>query len=510
MRNVQLGDHLFLESGSRVHAILWLDVEYIEGDPESFLLPVCYDPPREGKEAGDSPAELTIAQVTAGDGAGTGILYEASASADFYNDLIESIARRRTMRGLKGDLRSQSTPALRQMQSLPALPRGSRPSTTGEARQYVFVGENFMLKLLRRVEPGIDPDQEISRFLSDKDFKHLVPTAATLTYFHRQRPGFTTSERQKTTAAVLKQVTPGARKAWHFTLDALGRYFERVRTSSTLPLAGNQVLGQSLVRLANLSLPENVAPLIGTYLQSAELLGKITAELHLALASAPEQPDFAPEPFTPFYQRSLFQSMRNQVGHNLGLLGQNLRNLPEADQPLGEKVLKAEEEILFRLRAVHASPIRAQRIRCHGNFHLGCLLHTGRGFVVADFEGEITRPVGERRIKRSALLDVAAMIRSFDYAAHTGLRQQVEVGAIRPEEVSNYDAWATLWSGWIAATYLRGYRTALGASDLLPTQEQHLEILLEAHLLEKAATELGYELINHRDRARTLMGLLAC
>jgi maltose alpha-D-glucosyltransferase/alpha-amylase len=509
MRNLQLGDYLFLEAGTRVHTILWLDVDYVEGDPESYLLPVYYEAPREPKEAGEPPAEFIIAQVATGDRAESGILFEASVDPDFYNDLIESIARRKTLRGRKGDLRSQATLALRQMQSLPALPRGSPPAITGESRQYVFVGEAFLLKLLRKVEPGIDPDQEISRFLSERGFKYFVPTAATLTYFQRQKAGFA-GERQRTTAAVLKHVTPGARKAWDYTLDALGRYFERVRTSPPLALTDTQVTGQSLVQLASLSPPENVPPLIGSYLQSADLLGKITAELHLALASAPDLPDFAPEPFTPFYQRSLFQSMRNQVGHNLGLLRQNLRSLPEADQPLGEKVLKAQEEMFFRLRAVHGSPIRTQRIRCHGNFHLGYLLHTGRDFVVVDFEGEVTRPVSERRIKRSVLRDVAAMIRSFDYAAHTGIRQQIELGTMRPEEVRAYDTWAALWSRWIAATYLRGYRAALGGSDLLPQQEQHLEILLEAHLLEKAATELGYELTNHPERARVpLIGLLA-
>jgi maltose alpha-D-glucosyltransferase/alpha-amylase len=226
-------------------------------------------------------------------------------------------------------------------------------------------------------------------------------------------------------------------------------------------------------------------------------------ELHLALASDGDNRDFAPEPFTPFYQRSLFQSMRNLAVEELRNLRRALPLLPGAARADAEKVLGLDSAILDRLRRVHAHPITASRIRCHEDLHLGEVLYTGKDFVFIDFEGEPRRSIGERRIKRSPLRDVCSMIRSFDYAAHMALARQIEQGRIPEQRAQEWEPWTAFWHGWVSAVFLKTYFEVAGShASLYPKAQSDLGALLEAHLLAKALDEVGYELRSQPDRLR--------
>jgi maltose alpha-D-glucosyltransferase/alpha-amylase len=291
-------------------------------------------------------------------------------------------------------------------------------------------------------------------------------------------------------------MVPNVQDFWAYTLDMLSRYFDRVHTASA-EVRLEPLPEGSIVELAGRQVPEKVVGLLGTYLELARLLGQRTAEMHLALASAPDNRDFAPEPFTPFYQRGLFQSMRNLVVENLGLLRSNLDRLPPAVRPQAELVAAFESDIIKRLRAVHQTPLSGKRIRCHGDFHLGEALYTGKDFVFIDFEGERERPIGERRIKRSPLFDIAAMIRSLNYVTYAALFKQLELGALREDALPQVEPWATFWHRWVSAVYLKACLDGLAKSELLPASKEQLSILLQAHLLEKAIYEIGYEL-THR------------
>ena len=142
--------------------------------------------------------------------------------------------------------------------------------------------------------------------------------------------------------------------------------------------------------------------------------------------------------------------------------------------------------------------MKAVRIRCHGDYHLGQVLYTGKDFVITDFEGEPLHPLSERRLKRSPLRDVAGMIRSFHYAAYSPLTKGEAGIVVRAEDVAALGNWAQAWYGWVSGCFLAGYFD--GADDkLIPKSIEELEILLDAYLLEKAVYELGYEFNNRPD-----------
>jgi maltose alpha-D-glucosyltransferase/alpha-amylase len=245
-----------------------------------------------------------------------------------------------------------------------------------------------------------------------------------------------------------------------------------------------------------LGVPALVAERLGTYVEAARLLGERTAEMHLCLASDRDNKDFAPEPFNPFYQRSLFQSMRNMAVQSLGLLRGKLKTVPDAVRADAEKVLALQPEILKRLRTVADQRLSGMRVRVHGDYHLGQVLHTGKDFLIIDFEGEPARSLSERRFKRTAITDVAGMIRSFDYAANAAMFDQLERGVITQESMTWIEPWARFWRHWTSSIFLQAYLDRARQGDFLPKTNEEFRILLEANLMNKALYELGYELNN--------------
>ena len=145
----------------------------------------------------------------------------------------------------------------------------------------------------------------------------------------------------------------------------------------------------------------------------------------------------------------------------------------------------------------------------HGDYHLGQVLHTGKDFLIIDFEGEPARSLSERRLKRTPLRDVAGMLRSFDYAAHAALFHQLERGAITAETMSRIEPWARFWTHWTSVIFLKAYLGGARQGEFLPKTSQEMKILLEANLMNKALYELGYELNNRPPWLRIpLQGIL--
>jgi maltose alpha-D-glucosyltransferase/alpha-amylase len=206
----------------------------------------------------------------------------------------------------------------------------------------------------------------------------------------------------------------------------------------------------------------------------------------------------APEPFTAHVQHSLYQSMRQLTSRAFQLLRKRMRGLDDALRPTAEALLSRSESLDARFKRLLDFEPDGRRIRCHGDFHLGQVLFTGRDWVIIDFEGEPARPIGERRIKRSPLRDVAGMLRSFHYAMHHGLSQQVARGLVQRDS----DAYlalreaASYWYDTVSAAYLASYLEVIEGARLLPADPAYRAVLLDAFMLEKAIYELGYELNN--------------
>jgi maltose alpha-D-glucosyltransferase / alpha-amylase len=362
----------------------------------------------------------------------------------------------------------------------------------------VVYGGRLILKLFRRIDEGVNPDLEIGRFLTEEaTFANVPPVVGAIEY--RRKSG------EVMTLGILQEFVPNVGDAWGYTLDSLSHFFERALAH---PEAQSPAIPQkTLLDLRDEDFPFLARELIGAYLESARLLGQRTAELHVALASSADDTDFAPEPFSTLYQRSIYQSMQSQSGQVFQLLRDRLALLPDSTRAEAQKVLDLEAEVRRRYRSILQRKISAMRIRVHGDYHLGQVLYTGRDFVIIDFEGEPARPLSERRIKRSALRDVAGMLRSFHYASYAALFGQVP--GIRPEDFPALEPWAQFWYTWVSAAFLKAYVAAAKEEPFLPKDPMEIQVLMDVYLLEKAIYELGYELNTRPDWIKVpLQGLL--
>jgi maltose alpha-D-glucosyltransferase/alpha-amylase len=225
--------------------------------------------------------------------------------------------------------------------------------------------------------------------------------------------------------------------------------------------------------------------------------------MHLALASRPDDPAFAPEAMTSHQQRSIYQSIHTLATRTLQLLQDQASRLPEPARAHAAQVLESQPRIFDALRDFLGRRLNASRIRVHGDFHLGQVLKTSTDFVIIDFEGEPARSFSERRIKRPALRDVAGMLRSFSYAVETGL------GTAAAPELRR---WASFWVTCVSAAYLRSYLETAGSASFVPRSDDETEILIRTLLLEKALYELRYELNSRPEMVdiplRGILGLL--
>jgi len=478
--------------GAALAYLLLVTLEYTEGEPETYLLPVAFALGEKAERvSADYPgAVVAHLRLKSNNGTAEGVVYDAVLNRGFCTALIEAIARRRRLKGENGEVLASSTRLFRDIRgpadtSLePALVRGEQSNTS------VQYGDRFLLKLYRRLSEGVNPELEIGRFLTERvSFSCVAPVAGAIEYRSRR-------DTDSMTLGILHRYIPNAGDAWTYTLDSLGRYFERILSSAealtALPIVG------SPLDISEVGLPSVAEKTIGPYLASARRLGQLTAELHLTLALNWEDPDFAPEPFSVIYQRSICHAMRSSAIQGLQMLRSRVHELPDGIREDAQKVLALENEITERFQAVHRHKITAMRIRCHGDYHLGQVLYTGKDFIVIDFEGEPARPASERRLKRSPLRDVSGMIRSFHYATHAALLGQAPT-VLRAEDMPLLEHWARLWYLWVSGTFLQEYLEVAGPSGIVPEDRDELKVLLDAYLLEKAIYELGYELNNRPD-----------
>jgi maltose alpha-D-glucosyltransferase/alpha-amylase len=462
-------------------------VEFTEGDPQTYLLPLTARA-RDGDDSTEPPQGAVLARVKGPER--EHILIDGTYDASFVRALVDALARRRRMGGLAGRLAATPTrfyPRMRaDVAEVLAGGHGVEPSVLSaeQSNTSIAFGDKLLLKLFRRLDEGENPDLEMGRFLTERGFPNIPPVAGALEYVRGRGAPMT--------AGIFHGYVPNEGDAWQYTIDNLNGYLEDVMARQPEVNEPPLLVGASLVDVSGMPPPELALEMFGTYLESARLLGRRTADLHLALGSEPDDPTFAPEPFTPQYQRSMYQSMRSLAIQVFRLLRDRQRGVPQVVQ-----LLDLEATVAARFRRILETKIEASRIRVHGDYHLGQVLYTGKDFVIIDFEGEPARPLSERRIKRSPLRDVAGMLRSFHYAAYTALFGRAAVTA--HDNPAFLEPWILLWHQWVTAAFLRAYMDATADSAFLPRTRGEIEVLLDSLLLEKAIYELRYELNNRPD-----------
>ncbi|MGH2717560.1 MAG: putative maltokinase, partial [Actinomycetota bacterium] len=463
-----------------------VEVAYVEGDTQTYVLPLAATAAQRSGDLQREVASSAVARLKTNEG--DWLLYDALWDTEFCSALLGAVAKRKRIGaqggqgGQGGQLLATATKAFRSL-------AGKLDELEPEAMQAeqsntsVLFGDRLFFKLFRRPEEGVNPDLEIGRFLTEKvGFGHVPQVAGALEY--RRGGG------EPMTVGILQAQAKNSGDAWRYTLDALGRFFEEaiVRRRDVAEPPVPEV--RSIFDMAGQAPTQLARDTMTDYLDRARLLGQRSAELHLALGSARDDPAFTPEPITPFYQRSVYQTLRAITVQNFRLLRSRASEIPEAVQ-----VMDLESEIVKRLHRVLDLKLACARIRCHGDYHLGQILYTGKDFVIIDFEGEPARPLSERRIKRSPLQDVAGMLRSLHYAAYSALYGRLG-GIAADQDPSVLEHWVRFWYYWSAGAFLGAYLDTAKGASFLPANPADTKGLLSVFLLGKSVYELGYEANN--------------
>jgi trehalose synthase-fused probable maltokinase len=490
IRSAVIQETIPIPQRSPMGYISLIQVDYTEGSPEIYALPLTFASDKSADWVRMAFPEAVVARLQVARPAVEGVLYDALYDRAFALELLDAMAKHQRFTGVSGDIVASSVasstffrPPWRSRRRDASLKPYILPAELAHTR--VIYGNKFFLKCFRLLQDGVSPDLEIGRFLTKHKFAYSPPLAGAIEY-HRQVGA-------PVTLAMLQGFVAHQEDAWQYTLSALRDFFEQILAGqaeserATIPR-------QLLLGLSAAAIPPFVGEFIGTYLEAARLLGQRTAELHIALASAPDDPNFAPEPFSMSYQRSIYQTIQSQASQVFQLLRDSLQVLPDVREE-AQKVLELESEVQRRLQLLLQHQIDTTRIRLHGDYHLGQVLYTGSDFVIIDFEGEPPRPLSERRLKHSPLRDVASMLTSFHYASYAALFDTEGVG--RREDFAALEPWVRFWQYWVSTAFLQSYlATASGLPPLLPQSQEALQVLLEAYLLEKSIYALGYELYN--------------
>ncbi len=493
IESVRIADWATLP-GETSTALLLLDISYTGGVGDTYQLPLTYTSGAEAEKLLATHASAILATLNSV--SGPVVLHDALSREETRQLLLSLIEQGKPLSLNSGDtLQGHASSAF-------AATRGTAPlpARTGSAEQSntsILYGGKLIMKLFRRLQPGENPDTEIGRFLTEEaHFPRIAPFLGDIT--------LTPKDGEPTTLAMLQGLVENEGDGWEWTLDELGRYYE---SSANCPLPTH--LGGAASFLSDMPVPREAREHAGLYLDAAALLGRRTAEMHLALATPTNDAAFAAEPFTTANLLADAHRIDAQINLTLDALKRGMAQLTDLTADAAALLLSQRIELFARAHAISSIQPGAagRRTRIHGDYHLGQILRAKNDFVILDFEGEPARSLAERRAKQSPLKDVAGMLRSFSYAAYAGLDQFTQR---HPEAARAAEPWGQLWQNAVSTEFLRAYKAAIAAKPHLIPQAAEAELLLNAYLLEKSLYELLYELNNRPAWVRIpLTGILA-
>lgn len=405
IKSVSVLDHVTLDFGPCAFSLAIVEVLYELGKSERYLLPV--KPSTEGVK-------------------------DALEDVECLRALFQLIREQKEVSSASGRVHGEWLPTDEGRLSLPD-PIPVRRLMVEQSNTSVVFGEKVILKIIRKLESGVNPEHEMGRFLATRTSFRAMPTLL---------GALTLEGAAGATLALVHRFVPNAVDGWKYTL-------ERFRKAE---------------------------PLDASFLGEMREMGRRLGELHKALASDSSDPVFAPEPV-------LQEDLQRWSASIMGELGVTL-----ADAGRLHVDLERQRERLLEhaRRLAHVTP-SGQKIRIHGDLHLGQVLRAEHQWLIFDFEGEPSRTFTQRREKYSPLRDVAGMLRSFDYAEATVL---LEGNPPAPRMAPSRDA------------FLEGYRESTQGAAFLPADDATFWTMLRAFELEKLLYEVRYELANRPDWVR--------
>jgi maltose alpha-D-glucosyltransferase/alpha-amylase len=361
--------------------------------------------------------------------------------------------------------------------------KSSRFMGLEQSNTSIVYNENYVLKFFRRIYANKNPDYEMSRFLSEKkNFKNTPAYLGSLSIVD--------SEKENITIGLMQEMVPNEGDAWDYMLKELHKVFLNLETKNInikhLPET------ELFERLSIRDVPPQIIDWVGLNLfLKVQKLAERTAEMHIALGSEFEETAFTPTHFNGDYTVWLKNRLLYQFQNRLNTVENNLHKLEGLSLTLANEFLDNKNIIRKRLVYFDWTKLKGERIRVHGDYHLGQILVKDDDFYILDFEGEPESTIRDRKVKQPPLKDVAGLFRSFHYAIYATIFNHTDAYKHSQEEL--FDAGELLYTYFIGV-FLKTYTNKIQDANLNIGYSQERIFLLKYSLLEKAIYELGYEL----------------
>ena len=361
--------------------------------------------------------------------------------------------------------------------------RSSRFMGLEQSNTSIIINDSLVIKFFRRIYADKNPDYEMSRFLTEKKGYRNTPA-------YQGSLSIIDTDNANITIALMQKLVSNEGDAWEYMLKELDIIFGWLQNKQiaidSLPSVG------LFERLEIKDVPPEIIDWAGLNIfLKMQKLAQRTAEMHIALGSEFEDTAFTPEHFNGDYEVWLKNRLLYQFHIRLNTVEKNLHRLEGLSLELAEEFLERKNAIRKRFVNFDWTKLKGERLRVHGDYHLGQVLVQGDDFFLLDFEGEPESTIRDRKVKQPPLKDIAGIFRSFHYAVYATIFNQGGKYPYSQEEL--FRAGEILYGYFIGVFYAK-YVSMIQENNINIGYTQERIFLLEYCMLEKAVYELGYEM----------------
>ena len=473
LKYIELAEYFKLQRGGEVYYGLILEVNFVEAFYQHYFLPIAFVSDENFAQK-DRILPISIEGQE-------GFIIDAVNLEAFRKLVFDRIAT--AMPVDKTKVQYHKSEVLGN-----ATYESSRFMGLEQSNTSIIYNEQYVLKFFRRIYSNKNPDYEMSRFLSEKkEFKNTPSYLGSINIID--------SDKENITIALMNEMVQNQGDAWDYMLKELHKVFDTISHKNvqleTLPDTN------LFSRLEIKDVPPQIIDWAGLGLfLKVQTLATRTAEMHIALGSEFEETAFEPTRFNDDYTVWLKNRLLYQFQNRLNTIENNLHKLEGLSLELANEFLEKKNQIRKHFVNFDWTKLKGERIRVHGDYHLGQILVQNDDFYILDFEGEPESTIRDRKVKQPPLKDVAGLFRSFHYAIYATIFNNSASYPYSQEQL--FDAGELLYKYFIGV-FMGTYVEAIKQANLNIGYRQERIFILEYSMLEKAVYELGYEL-NSRPR----------
>ena len=484
--NCTISEYVQLPLGEGEVSLLLLEVNYKSGLPETYILPLAFAKKRFANSLLQEHPQAVLCELKWN--GQSGVLCDAFYTSSMQEWLFENMAKSSSLSFVTSALSFTGTDEMKKHSEKHQAVRSKIYLSKYQDNTAITYDNSFFLKAYRKVDMGVNPDHEVSQYLSQQAQFKFVPRYLGSIDWKFKKGSYV--------VAMMQEMVENHGDGYSYMLERVNNYIERILAAKKGFLEKLEYKGSLTEPASFESLSTGLQDLLGARAaDQCSLLGARVGELHLALSQSKGSKDFSAENFSLHYQRSLFSPMLALVRETYNTMQKNRKSIP--DKGALDNLLVRKAEIVSLFKKIYSKKFDVVKTRTHGTLGLSQVLLTGKDVAIHDFGGIPSRSYSETRLKRSPLIDVASMIRSYYYAAYEGF---LTTAHVKQEEIIHLLPYAQIWVHYMGGFFLRSYLETVKDTNLIPRSDDDLRIMMQYFLMEKALYALEYELLNRHHR----------